>query len=41
MIEFIKNIIDFFMENKIMANNIYMKLKGKNQGGISDGCSSY
>lgn len=24
-----------------MANNIYMTIKGKSQGGISDGCSSY
>ncbi|EMD6372598.1 Hcp family type VI secretion system effector [Morganella morganii] len=24
-----------------MANNIYMKIKGCAQGGISDGCSSY
>ncbi|WP_274369653.1 Hcp family type VI secretion system effector [Morganella morganii] len=24
-----------------MANNIYMTINGKNQGGISDGCSSY
>lgn len=29
------------MENNIVVNNIYMKLKGKNQGGISDSCSSY